>query len=55
MKINTSWAVVVVVVVKWSACSPSTSMNPSSNPARDYIFYDKIDVEKDENKQKEAG
>ena len=40
------------VVVKWSACSPST---PNSNPADVYSFSVKFVFEKNENKQKEAG
>ena len=43
------------MVVKWSACSPSTPTIRVLIPAEAYSFSVKFVFEKNENKQKEAG
>ena len=47
-----SWA---VVVVKWSACSPSTPTFQVRIPLKPTVISIKLCVEKNKNKQKEAG
>ena len=44
-----------VVVVKWSACSPSTPMIRVQIPLKPTVFSVTFVFEKNENKQKEVG
>ena len=52
LKIYVRWA---VVVVKWSACLPSTPTIRVQIPLKSTVFTVKFVFEMNENKQKEAG